>query len=61
VPFLSEHFFIFAFTLLQGQFLTVVGEELPAIKAAFKKFSTTKTSYQPKLTIVICVSTFDPG
>ena len=43
---------------LQGQFLTVVGEELPAIKAAFRKFNTPKAPYQPKLTIVICVSTF---
>lgn len=38
----------------EGQFLTVVGEELPAIKAAFKKFNTAKDRYQPKLTIVIC-------
>jgi hypothetical protein len=40
----------------QGQFLIVIEEELPAIKAAFKKFDTAKTPYRPQLTIVICVS-----
>lgn len=44
--------------IIQGQFQIVVGEELPAIKAAFKKFATAKAPYQPKLTIVICVSVF---
>jgi hypothetical protein len=44
---------------LQGQFLTVVGEELPAMKAAFRKFNTVKAPYNPKLTIVICVSFLD--
>jgi eukaryotic translation initiation factor 2C len=43
---------------LQGQFLIVVGEELPAMKAAFRKFNTAKGPYKPKLTIVICVSFF---
>jgi len=38
----------------EGQFPIVVGEELPAIKAAFKKFSTAQAPYNPKLTIVIC-------
>jgi eukaryotic translation initiation factor 2C len=38
----------------QGQFPIVVGEELPAIKAAFKKLSTPQAPYDPKLTIVIC-------
>jgi eukaryotic translation initiation factor 2C len=38
----------------QGQFAIVVGEELPAIKAAFKQFSTPQAAYNPKLTIVIC-------
>ena len=40
----------------QGQFLIVIEEELPAIKAAFKKFDTAKAPYRPQLTIVICVS-----
>lgn len=38
----------------EGQFLIVIEEELPAIKAAFKKFDTPKTPYRPQLTIVIC-------
>lgn len=38
----------------QGQFSIVVAEELPAIKAAFRKFDTPKQPYNPKLTIVIC-------
>jgi len=38
----------------EGQFQIVVGEELPAMKAAFKKFATPQAAYNPKLTIVIC-------
>jgi len=38
----------------EGQFPVVVNEEMPAIKAAFKKFDTPKGPYRPKLTIVIC-------
>ena len=38
----------------EGQFQIVVGEELPAIKAAFHQFSTPQAAYTPKLTIVIC-------
>ncbi|KAF9467172.1 argonaute-like protein [Collybia nuda] len=38
----------------EGQFAIVVDEELPAIKAAFKKFDTPQSPYKPKLTIVIC-------
>ena len=38
----------------EGQFQIVVGEELPAIKNAFNKFSTAQAPYNPKLTIVIC-------
>lgn len=34
--------------------MTVVMEEMPEIKAAFKKFSTPQQQYNPKLTIVIC-------
>jgi hypothetical protein len=39
---------------LKGQFSIVVGEELPAIEAAFKKFSSATVPYKPKLTIIIC-------
>jgi len=38
----------------EGQFLTVVKEELPLIKAAFRRFSTAQKAYEPALTIVIC-------
>ncbi|TFK31811.1 argonaute-like protein [Crucibulum laeve] len=38
----------------EGQFQIVVDEELPAIKAAFKKFDTAQGPYRPKLSIVIC-------
>jgi hypothetical protein len=35
---------------MQGQFAIVVAEELPAMRAAFRRFP----NYNPKLTIVIC-------
>jgi len=38
--------------------MTVVQEELPLIKQAFRKFDTPQKMYQPALTIVICVSLF---
>jgi len=38
----------------EGQFNTVVAEEMPAIQAAFRKFATPQAQYNPKLTIVIC-------
>lgn len=38
----------------EGQFQIVVNEEMPEIKAAFKKFGTANTPYTPKLTIVVC-------
>jgi hypothetical protein len=38
----------------EGQFSIVVGEELPAIKAAFRKMDSPRAPYTPKLTIVIC-------
>ena len=38
----------------QGQFQIVKMEEMPEIKAAFRKYDTPKAPYKPKLTIVIC-------
>ncbi|KAL1748422.1 Piwi domain-containing protein [Schizophyllum fasciatum] len=38
----------------EGQYAIVVAEEMPEIKAAFKKFDTAAGPYNPKLTIVIC-------
>jgi len=37
----------------EGQFLTVVTDELPKIQAAFAQFSTARAAYKPKLTIAI--------
>jgi len=38
----------------EGQFYTVIEEELPAMKQAFRKFDTPQAPYSPALTIVIC-------
>ena len=38
----------------EGQFLTVVREELPAMIEAFQTFGNIKQPYRPKLTIIIC-------
>ncbi|KAJ8092745.1 hypothetical protein PM082_007074 [Marasmius tenuissimus] len=38
----------------EGQFNIVVNEELPAIRAACRKYDTPKQPYRPKLTIVVC-------
>ncbi|TCD61374.1 hypothetical protein EIP91_008543 [Steccherinum ochraceum] len=38
----------------EGQFNTVIAEEMPEMKDAFKKFHTPQKPYTPKLTIVIC-------
>ncbi|KAJ3715716.1 argonaute-like protein [Lentinula raphanica] len=38
----------------EGQYNTVINEEMPAIQAAFMKFSKPTAPYNPKLTIVIC-------
>ncbi|KAF8895907.1 argonaute-like protein [Gymnopilus junonius] len=38
----------------EGQFNTVVREELPLIRTAYQKFDTAQAPYRPALTIVIC-------
>lgn len=38
----------------EGQYPTVLREEMPEIKEAFKKFDTPSRRYNPTLTIVIC-------
>ena len=38
----------------EGQFNTVVDEELPEMLEAFKTFGNAKQPYKPKLTIIIC-------
>ncbi|KAI0057312.1 argonaute-like protein [Artomyces pyxidatus] len=38
----------------EGQFPIVVADEIPKIRAAFRKFDTAQTPYRPKLTVVIC-------
>jgi eukaryotic translation initiation factor 2C len=40
--------------LLQGQFATVLLEEVPLIRAACKKFDTASRPYRPELTVVVC-------
>ena len=41
--------------ILQGQFDTVLSEELPQILKAFKKLETpSRKSYRPTLSIIIC-------
>jgi len=41
--------------ILQGQFDTVLSEELPQILAAFKKLETqVRKTYRPTLSIIIC-------
>src|SRR5712672_3121870 len=39
---------------VQGQFSIVVQDEIPKIRASFRKFDTTQSQYRPKLTVVIC-------
>jgi len=42
-------------TIKQGQFDTVIKEELPQVLEAFKALSTkTRGSYRPSLSIIIC-------
>lgn len=38
----------------EGQYATVLKEEMPEMKEAFKKFDTATRPYRPTLTIVIC-------
>ncbi|KAF8153048.1 argonaute-like protein [Crassisporium funariophilum] len=51
---LPQRILVYRDGVSEGQFLTVVQEELPAMKAAFKKFDTAQAPYRPALTIVIC-------
>ncbi|KAJ7291279.1 argonaute-like protein, partial [Mycena rebaudengoi] len=47
---LPERVLVYRDGVSEGQFPIVIAEEMPAIKAAFRKFP----NYNPKLTIVIC-------
>ncbi|OCH92760.1 Piwi-domain-containing protein, partial [Obba rivulosa] len=51
---LPQRILVYRDGVSEGQFATVVAEEMPEIKAAFKKFNTAQAQYAPKLTIVIC-------
>ncbi|KAF9074291.1 Piwi domain-containing protein [Rhodocollybia butyracea] len=53
---LPERIFVFRDGVSEGQYDTVLNEELPQIRKAFQKFSTgqRKTPYKPLLSIVIC-------
>ena len=39
---------------VQGQYQTVLLDEVPQMRTAFSKFNTTARPYQPKLTVVVC-------
>jgi len=51
---LPQRIIVYRDGVSEGQFATVVQEELPEIKKAFTKFKTVNALYNPKLTIVIC-------
>ncbi|KAG5636873.1 hypothetical protein H0H81_006534 [Sphagnurus paluster] len=51
---LPERILVYRDGVSEGQFLAVIQQEMPEMKAAFKKFDTAKERYTPKLTIVIC-------
>ncbi|CAA7266206.1 unnamed protein product [Cyclocybe aegerita] len=51
---LPDRILVYRDGVSEGQFNTVVEEELPAMKLAFRKFDTAQKPYTPKLTIVIC-------
>ncbi|KAJ3789398.1 argonaute-like protein [Lentinula aff. detonsa] len=51
---LPDRILVYRDGVSEGQFKTVVNEEMPAIQAAVRKFATSTAPYNPKLTIVIC-------
>ncbi|EMD37096.1 hypothetical protein CERSUDRAFT_84117 [Gelatoporia subvermispora B] len=51
---LPQRILVYRDGVSEGQFATVVAEEMPEIRAAFRKFNTAQAQYAPKLTIVIC-------
>jgi eukaryotic translation initiation factor 2C len=53
---LPQRILVYRDGVSEGQFNTVVQEELPEIRLACRKFDTPQAPYRPKITIVICVS-----
>lgn len=51
---LPQRILVYRDGVSEGQFSIVVKEEIPKIRASFKKFDTAQSSYRPKLTVVIC-------
>lgn len=51
---LPQRIIVYRDGVSEGQFDTVVREELPEIQKAFTKFKTASANYSPTLTIVIC-------
>jgi len=51
---LPQRILVYRDGVSEGQFNTVVDEELPAIRLACQKFDTAQKQYRPALTIVIC-------
>lgn len=51
---LPDRILVYRDGVSEGQFKIVIDEEMPKIKAAFRKFDSPKGPYLPKLTIVVC-------
>ncbi|PSR75783.1 hypothetical protein PHLCEN_2v8900 [Hermanssonia centrifuga] len=51
---LPQRIIVYRDGVSEGQFAHVVVYEMPEIRDAFKKFTTAKGPYSPKLTIVVC-------
>ncbi|KAF5392022.1 hypothetical protein D9757_003266 [Collybiopsis confluens] len=52
---LPQRIIVYRDGVSEGQFNTVVAEEMPAIQAAFRKFASgAQAKYNPKLSIIVC-------
>ncbi|TFY79496.1 hypothetical protein EWM64_g4517, partial [Hericium alpestre] len=51
---LPQRILVYRDGVSEGQFAIVVEDEIPKMRAAFRKFDTPQTPYRPKLTVVIC-------
>ncbi|KAH9994550.1 argonaute-like protein [Russula compacta] len=51
---LPQRILVYRDGVSEGQFSIVVRDEIPKIRASFRKFDTVQSQYRPKLTVVIC-------
>ncbi|KAI9435236.1 argonaute-like protein [Russula earlei] len=51
---LPQRILVYRDGVSEGQFPIVVQDEIPKIRASFRKFDTVQSQYRPKLTVVIC-------